>query len=73
MFIRRSGLATGFALLAFLAADHAFLSFPSFLRSLYWLPGLSLLPLVIMLAYYDSSASAGSRRPARTTGRPSAV
>lgn len=62
LLMRRCGLATGIVLAAFLSFDYAFLSFTSFLRSLYWLPGLSLMPLMIMLALYDPTASTARRR-----------
>lgn len=59
---RRCGLAIGIALLVFLANDLKYLSFCSFLRSLYWLPGLGLLPLLVMLALYAPAAPPGRRR-----------
>lgn len=59
---RRCGIAMGIALLVFLSNDLRYLSFCSFLRSLYWLPGLSLLPLLVMLALYTPAAPPGRRR-----------
>jgi hypothetical protein len=46
---RRCGPAAGLALAAFVAADPRY---TSFFHSLYWLPGLSLIPLVVVLTGY---------------------
>lgn len=58
IFARRCGLVTGLALLAFVAADPGY---GSFLHSLYWLPWLSLLPLVVV-------SWSGTRRTRRRPG-----